>query len=140
MRCGRALDRSSAPTPRFSVCSWISPRALYVTLVHSFDTSAIRSRPPEVVPLCTNNPSGRLMTELLAASHRLQLLSQRPNVGQLHLGEAGAGSARRFFIPRLNSVPLHENNSVVFISERANLCCCVVNAVDRQKKKKKRSV
>lgn len=117
-QCGRALVRSSTPTPRFSVCAWISPQALYATLVHSLDTSAIWSRPLEVVPPRTNNPSGRLMTGLLAASARLQLLSQRPNVGQLHLGEADTGSPHQFFIPRLNLVPLHENTVLCCVYSR----------------------
>lgn len=99
--CGLALDRSSAPTPRFfnSLALGSRPERCMSPLVYSLDTSAIRSRPPEVVPPRTNNPSGRLMTGLLAASHRLQLLSQRPNVGQLRLGEAGAGFSLPFLYP-----------------------------------------
>lgn len=105
-RCGSLVSTDTS----FLRLRLISPQAQYVTHVHSLDTSATRSRPPEVVPSWTNNPSGWLMTGLLAASQRLQLLSRRPNVGQLHLREAGAGSARRFFLPCSSSMPFHENN------------------------------
>lgn len=133
MRCSRALGHSSAPAPRSSVCTWMSPRALNVTLAHGLDTSAIRARPPEVLPPRTNNPSGRLMTGLLASSHRLQLFSQRPNVGQLHLGEGD------FFIPRKNLVPPHENISLMFFIPKRKrkqtwLGCCVANAAHGWKK------